>query len=86
MGQPAYHVGKIILVVPKVDHLYSAGPRSRHSLVHQIDRDDRVDPFLLGNATRHSPIGPSPKISSEPPSGTPAYSTACQAVGKTSER
>ena len=34
-----------------------------------------------------SPIGPSPRTaSSVPPSGTSAYSTACQAVGSTSER
>ena len=33
-----------------------------------------------------SPIGPSPSTTSVPPSGTAAYSTACQAVGSTSDR
>src|SRR5689334_1583270 len=33
-----------------------------------------------------SPIGPSPSTTTDPPSGTSAYSTACQAVGITSDR
>ena len=33
-----------------------------------------------------SPIGPSPITTTLPPSGMSAYSTACQAVGSTSER
>jgi hypothetical protein len=33
-----------------------------------------------------SPIGPSPSTRTVPPSGMPAYCTACQAVGRTSER
>ena len=33
-----------------------------------------------------SPIGPSPSTTTVPPSGTAAYSTACQAVGSTSDR
>jgi hypothetical protein len=33
-----------------------------------------------------SPIGPKPSTTSDPPSGTSAYSTPCHAVGSTSER
>ena len=33
-----------------------------------------------------SPIGPRPNTATLPPSGTYAYSTACQAVGNTSDR
>ncbi len=33
-----------------------------------------------------SPIGPSPSTTADPPGGTAAYSTACHAVGRTSDR
>ena len=43
-------------------------------------------PRCLAIRVHMSPIGPRPKTATVPPSGMFAYSTACQAVGSTSER
>ena len=53
VGQLAYHAGKIIFVLPQIDHLDAVGERSLEPLVHQVHRDDLVDPLLLGNPAGH---------------------------------
>ena len=53
VSQLPYHLGKIIFVLPEIDHLHAASQRSLQPLVHQVHRDDLVDPLLLGDPAGH---------------------------------
>ncbi|SLI28208.1 Uncharacterised protein [Mycobacteroides abscessus subsp. abscessus] len=73
----------------------STAEKSMTSMPRAATRDSRsgtrstpITRYPRWAATRHamSPIGPRPSTVTEPPSGTAAYSTACHAVGSTSER
>src|SRR5215217_8298567 len=86
VGQLAYHVGKIIFMLSKIDHLDAAGNGSGQPLINQIHGNDGVDPLLLGDPTRHVTDWSEPQDQQRATVRTPAYSTACQAVGSTSDR
>ena len=61
--QLAYHLGKIIFVLPQIDHLDALGERSLEPRIHQIHRDDLVDPLLLGDPAGH--VSDRPKADDE---------------------
>ena len=53
VSQLAHHLGKIIFVLPEIDHLDALGERSLQPRVHQVHRNDLVDPPLLGDPAGH---------------------------------
>jgi hypothetical protein len=77
--------GYDLIAVGRVDHLDAVTARQFHALRHQIDPDHAAGPAMEGNATTHLADRPQPDTVTEPPRGTAAYSTACQAVGRTSD-
>ena len=67
-----------------------AGDVLAAGVVQDVERQDlggcpRVE-HALSEAHAIDPIAPRPSTTSVPPSGTSAYSTACQVVGSTSDR
>jgi len=54
VSQLAYHLRKIIFVLPEIHHLDAASQRSLQPLVHQVHHDDLVDPGRT--ATDATPI------------------------------
>ena len=79
------HVAEFALGVGQVDRLDVPRLRAGETLGHEIHADD-TKTLVRSDAAAMSPIGPSPRTTTEPPSGMSAYSTACHAVGSTSER
>ena len=83
VGLAADHVFEVALA--EVDDVDAVLARSGQPLVDEVDTEN---PNVMRLAIRHAiePIGPRPSTSSVPPSGAFAYSTACHAVGSTSDR
>ena len=87
VGHVADRVGQVVVVLAEVDRLDAAPARALEPLGDQVDADHAPRPAVPARRGTHmSPIGPSPSTTSVPPGGTAAYSTACHAVGRTSER
>jgi hypothetical protein len=60
--------------------------RHGQALGDQIDREHVRDAEVEGDPARHLPDGPETEHGERPPAGTSANTTACQAVGRTSDR
>jgi hypothetical protein len=86
VSQLAYHLGKIIFMLPEIDHLDAPGEGSLQPRVHQVHRDDRVDPPLLGDPAGHVADRSEAQNEQRATVGHTGVLTPCHAVGSTSDR
>ena len=70
----------------EIDRRDITGVVSAKSFRDEIHRDDAFHPTVLRHPCCHVADGPEAEYEEAPPAGTAAYSTACHAVGTTSER
>ncbi len=83
----AQHKGYRVIGVDLVDErLERARARTRSRRSGTRSAPSTRWPRCMATRAALSPIGPCPRTVTLPPSGMPAYSTACHAVGSTSER
>ena len=70
----------------EVEHLDPVVARAPDALRDEVDADDLAGAAVLGDARRHVADRAEAEDRDRAALGDVAYSTACQAVGRTSER
>ena len=80
-------VAEVVVVLVEVEASTPRARGARQPLGHQVDADHLPAPRCRAIAARHVADRAEPEHGDAcRPSGTSAYSTACHAVGSTSER
>ena len=79
--------GEVVAASSRSSASTPCAARAREALGHEVDADHLLDAAVLGDAACTSRRSGRARARARlPPSGTSAYSTACHAVGSTSER